>query len=241
MPRVVRCGATAFLYRKDPPLNIPKSWRHQNGMWSERKRSRVFVWDTADQGWKRASRGDWGHGSGRARYPPLALGTRCGGKKILVRVESRSGEKIFLLLRVENFFSARGDHEKVILSALLLLVFNYFLGGWEPAGVRRRRRKRSIDRASQLETPFFTKIYFIGFTWMTQFSFMSGFPVDSVVAFYIDGNSFLPWSSVAVFFFRKKFNMAPIAFLLEKSFSLARITALQSTHRWILKYRAKQK
>ena len=55
--------------------------------------------------------------------------------------------------------------------------------------------------------------------------------------FYLDDNSFLPLEFCVS---GKKFNMAPIA-SRKKVFPLARLTALQSTHRWTLKYRAKQK
>jgi len=44
---------------------------------------------------------------------------------------------------------------------------------------------------------------------------------------------FFPWSSV---FQEKKFNMAPIA-SRKKVFPLARLTALQSAHRWTVEKR----
>ena len=62
------------------------------------------------------ARGYWGHGSGRARAgvarPRRTLWVK---KKVLVRVRIPVGENFFLFLRVESFFSARGDNEKVIL------------------------------------------------------------------------------------------------------------------------------
>ena len=61
------------------------------------------------------------------------------------------------------------------------------------------------------------------------------------MAFYLDGNSFLPWSSVVGFFQEKIQHGADRFSSRKKVFPLALLTALQSTHRWILKYRAKQK
>ena len=75
-----------------------------------------------------------------------------GKKKILVRVRIPVGENFFWFWRLENFFSGRGEYEKMDQKALWLLFC-----GWEPVGDLLKR-----DRSSPAWNPLKNIVYWVG-------------------------------------------------------------------------------